>query len=176
MNPQTRYATGAIVLHWLIALLIVLNYAAAWFSESQPREVASVIMGNHKAFGITILALTVLRILWRMTHRPPPLSPTLKPAEAILARAVHALFYVMMLAMPLSGWAMTSPYGPVSWFGLFDVPGLPVTKAMGGAAHEVHEIGAWLLIALFVLHVAGALKHQFLDGSRELARMGLGRR
>ncbi len=73
-----RYSTGAIILHWVIAILITLNYIGAWSAEDLPAAEKAYAMAGHKAFGITILVLTVLRIVWRLTHRPPPLSPTLK--------------------------------------------------------------------------------------------------
>jgi cytochrome b561 len=174
--PATRYSRGAIAFHWLIALLIVLNFAAALVAESFPKPVEQQIMGNHMAIGMAILALSVLRLLWRLTHPAPAFAPRLKTWEAGLARVVHTLFYVLMIGIPLAGWIMTSAFSggrAVSFLGLFDIPGLPLAKseAVAGLFHEVHELGAWMMLALFVLHVAGALKHQFLDRDGTLARM-----
>lgn len=171
-----RYSRGAIVLHWLIALLIVLNVAAAWVSEDMPKPDRAIIMGNHKAIGITILVLTLARIAWRLGHKAPPLVETLKAWEAAVARVTHWLFYFLMLALPLTGWAMVSAGprgGPVSFFGLFNIPALPVSSDRG--AHEMYEsmhgLLGNLIVALFVLHVAGALKHQFFDRDGTLRRM-----
>ena len=168
-----RYSGVAMILHWLIALLIVLNFAAAWISETMPRPERMQIMANHKAIGITVLILTVIRIAWRLTHRPPPLQRTLQPWERMLASAVHALFYVLMIGLPLTGWSMVSAGGPVRMFGLFSMPALPVptTDAVGDTFYDLHVKLAWVMLALFVLHVAGALKHQFLDHDATLGRM-----
>ncbi|HEX4846826.1 MAG TPA: cytochrome b/b6 domain-containing protein, partial [Novosphingobium sp.] len=128
-SSAARYSRGAIALHWIIALLIVLNFVVAWLAEDAPKEDAAVMMGNHKAIGITILALTVARIVWRLTHKAPPLLESLKAWEAALAKVTHGLFYLLMIAIPVAGWGLASAYGkgkPVSMFGLFDVPALPV--------------------------------------------------
>lgn len=180
MDNQTtanaRYSRGAAILHWLIALLIVLNVAAAWISDDMPKPERAFIMGNHKAIGILILALTVLRIVWRIVKKPPPLVETLKAWEAALSKVTHAGFYFLMLALPLSGWAMTSSFTKgegVSLFGLFTMPALPVAydKATSGMFHEMHEIFGYLMVALFVLHVVAALKHQVIDKDGTLRRM-----
>lgn len=175
-SSAARYSRGAIALHWIIALLIVLNFVVAWLAEDAPKEDAAVMMGNHKAIGITILALTVARIVWRLTHKAPPLLESLKAWEAALAKVTHGLFYLLMIAIPVAGWGLASAYGkgkPVSMFGLFDVPALPVghDKATVGMFHDLHEVTATLMLVLFVLHVGAALKHQFLDKDGTLARM-----
>ena len=175
-TSAARYSRGAIVLHWLIAVLIVLNIAAAWVSEGMSKADRATVMGNHKAIGITVLLLTVLLILWRLMHRRPPLLESLKAWEAALSRVVHVGFYFLMLAIPLTGWAMTSAFSKgagVSLFGLVIVPALPVgfDKPTAGLFAELHTVLAFLMIALIVLHVAGALKHQFLDRDGTLRRM-----
>ena len=175
-NSAARYSRGAIVLHWLIALLIMLNFAAAWVAEDMPKEDAAVIMGNHKAIGITILVLTLVRIGWKLTHKAPPLVETLKAWEAALAKVTHGLMYLLMLAIPLAGWGLSSSWGkgkPVSMFGLFDVPALPVgsDKPTVGMFHELHEITATLMLVLFVLHVGAALKHHLVDKDSTMRRM-----
>lgn len=173
---MVRYSTGAIAFHWIIALLIALNFALAWIAEDLPKEQAGAMMGNHKAIGITVLLLTVARILWRLTHRPPAFLTSLQPWEAMLARVTHALFYVLMIGLPLAGWLMHSAYSggaPVNAFGLFSYPGLPLAADKAGAhtAGEVHEVLATAMLVLAGLHVLGALKHQFLDRDGSLARM-----
>lgn len=175
LMPENRtYTRVAIALHWVIALLIALNFVAVWTAEGMAKPEKMQIMANRKAFGITILILSVMRILWRIAHRPPPLSARLAPWEAALARAVHSLFYFLMIGMPLTGWAMVSTGGkPVSVFRLFEMPALPVgsDKATGSAFHEVHEILGTALLILIGLHVLGALKHQFMDRDGTLGRM-----
>lgn len=176
-TSAARYAKGSVILHWLIALLIALNYVAAWVSEDMPKEQAAQIMGNHKAFGITILVLTVVRIIWRLTHPAPPLSESLKAWEAKLAKAAHGLLYLLMLAIPASGWAMSSAWTggeAINIFGLFGWPGLPFeqSKELAHTLGEGHEVMATAMLVLMAIHVIGALKHQFVDKDRNaLARM-----
>lgn len=175
-DRAARYSRGAIILHWLIALLIIGNFIGAWTSEDLPRDERMIMMGYHKATGVVILLLTLVRIGWRLFNRPPALVATLKSWEAATARVTHALFYALMLAVPLAGLGLHSAFGkgqPVSVFGLFDFPALPVgsDKPTIGLFHELHEITATAMLVLFVLHVAAALKHQFVDRNGTLARM-----
>lgn len=175
-TASARYSRGAIVLHWLIAVLIILNVIAAFVSEDMSKADRAIVMGNHKAIGIAILLLTVVRIVWRLMHKAPPLLETLKAWEAALARVVHAGFYFLMLAVPLTGWAMSSAYSkgkPVSMFGLFDMPALPVgsDEPTADMFHELHEILAFVMIGLFLLHVGAALKHHFVDKDGTARRM-----
>lgn len=176
LPSAARYSRGAIVLHWLIAVLIALNFAAAWVSEDMPKEAKLQVMGNHKAIGITILVLTVLRVLWRLVHKAPPLVETLKAWEAALARVTHAALYFVMLAVPLAGWGLHSAFSkgaPVGMFGLFGFPALPVgsDKPTIGMFHELHEVFATLMLVLLGLHVLAALKHQIVDKDDTLKRM-----
>lgn len=178
-TSSARYARGSVILHWLIALLIVLNFVAAWVSEDMPKEQAGMIMGNHKAIGITVLLLTVLRVIWRLMHKAPPLADTLASWEVALSKVTHLLLYVLMLGIPMSGWLMHSAYTggqPVSWFGLFNWPGLPLVqdKATAHSFGEGHEVMATAMLVLLALHVAGALKHRIVDKDRNaLLRMSL---
>lgn len=203
---RMRYTRVAMLLHWAIALLIVFNLISGFFHHDIPKAVWAF----HVSSGITILALTVIRILWRLTHKPPPYLP-MATWEQALARTVHFCLYLAMLAAPLTGWAMISAHvakppaaaaltdaapqpGPppkprqtMIW-GLFALPKLApivhIADQPGGAAkleeaHELfearHEAIGFIFLGLLLLHVAGALKHQFVDRQRELARMGLGR-
>ena len=175
MRSATRYSNGAIAFHWIIAALIVLNFIAIFVADRVPKPERMQVMAIHKAFGLTILALSVISVAWRLFHRAPPLEPTLKAWEVALARVVHTLFWFLIIAMPLTGWAMVSAFSGegVSWFGLFNVPPLPVPsgKAPSGTFHDVHEKFAILMLGLIALHVAGALKHQLLDHDGTVARM-----
>lgn len=176
-----RYSRGAVILHWLIAVLIVLNFVAAWVSEDMPDEQAAQIMGNHKAIGISILLLTVVRVVWRLTHRPPSLADTLAAWEVAMSRVTHGLLYLLMLAIPLSGWLMHSAFSggkPVSLFGLVNWPGFPfaANKDLAHSFGEGHELMAIAMLVLLALHVAGALKHRLVDkDGNALARMSLRR-
>lgn len=167
----SRYSRVAIWLHWIIAALIVLNLGLGFFHDDFDRPVRSAIMNVHKATGFLILALTLARLAWRLGHRPPSPDPVLKAWEVSLARLVHGLFYVFLIAMPLTGWLVVSTGGrPVTgFFGLFDIGPLPVPRTED--AHElweeIHALLAYLGLALIALHVAGALKHHF-DGHRHM--------
>ena len=157
-----RYTRVAAWLHWLIAALILITIPLILFGGSGKTALHDTATNAHKLVGITILLLTAL---------PETMTRTLRTA----AKAVHILFYILLLAMPLSGWWMTSAFPkrhPIE-AGLFDIPFLPVPVniASAGGAHEVHEIGAWLMIALVILHIAAAFKHQFINRDDILPRM-----
>jgi len=175
-TASARYSHGIIALHWILAVLILLNFVLVWVSEDLPKPQAAQLTGYHIANGMLILGLSVLRIVLRLTQPPVPFVSTLKTWETALARVVHGLFYFLMLAIPLVGWAMVSAFSggkPVDFFGLVDLPGLPLAadKAMAGALHEVHEAFALLMLVLLALHVAAALKHRFVDRDGTMRRM-----
>ncbi|MDR6114474.1 MULTISPECIES: cytochrome b [unclassified Sphingomonas] len=165
-----RYSHVAIAFHWAIAVLVVANLAIGLLHES-------LLPGTiplHKAIGLTVLALTVGRILWRLGHRPPPLPAEVPAWARGSAHALHMTLYALMIVMPVSGWAMGSGRDvprPVSWFGLFNVPPLPIGKAAAGLGHEAHEILGWAMLALVAIHVAAALRHHYLLRDGLLARM-----
>lgn len=175
MNTSaTRYSGGAILLHWLIAALLLANVVIAFTMED-----ARGLIPLHKSIGITVLLLTLVRIGWRLTHAAPPLPAALASWERITARVTHAAFYLLLLVMPLLGWAASSSgsrgtgalFGVIPWFDLPIGKSHDLHEAMG----EAHELAAYLTIALIVLHVAGALKHQLIDRNGMLARMLPGR-
>jgi cytochrome b561 len=185
--PQ-RYTATAIALHWIVGLLMTVNVALAWVWPLLDKESVRPLINNHKSIGLTLLALVTMRLLWRLTHRAPALPAHHKPWEKRAAHGVHIALYVIMFAMPISGWIMVSAWEkaaqhPNLWFGLFEWPGIgfimtldPALKhQVHEAAETMHELSAYILYALVFVHVAGALKHQFIDKDRELARMGLGR-
>ncbi len=174
-SATRRYTRVAIWLHWIMATLILVTIPLILFGGSGDTALHDSATNTHKLIGITILALTLVRISWRLTHKPPALPETMPMMMRFAARTNHALFYILLLAMPLSGWWMTSAFPkrhPIE-AGFFDIPYLPVpvNMASAGAAHEVHEIGGWLVIGLITLHVAAALKHQFINRDNILSRM-----
>ena len=168
-----RYSNGAIVLHWLLALLLAGEIALGF---AMPKDISGFALYQlHKSIGITILLLSVLRLAWRLTHRLP------EKAEGgrigFLASAVHVLFYFFMIAAPLTGWAVVSTASvevPTLLFGMVPWPHLPLPGVWNEGAEELHEFLAYLGLALFILHVAGALRHHFLLREPLLARMGPG--
>jgi cytochrome b561 len=183
-EPLTRRYTGmAIALHWLVAIGIVANIALPLIWPHLADASVRPAIDTHKSIGITILGLAILRLLWRVSHRPPPMPLRYRLWEVRLAHAVHWGLYVLLFAMPLTGWIMDSAYKdapthPMYWFGLFEWPRIgPILHMTAATKAPIHDgFGAahvwlsYLLYGLFALHVAGALKHQF-QGERELQRM-----
>jgi cytochrome b561/polyisoprenoid-binding protein YceI len=168
-----RYSAVAIALHWLIALALAFQLALGFSMPQDERGFAMFQL--HKSVGITILLLTLLRIGWRLTHRPPPAVES--GAMGTVAKAVHVLLYVFMLGAPLTGWALvsTDPLGiPTLLFGTVPWPHLPLPAGINEAAEGAHGLLAWLGIALIVLHVVGALRHQLLLKDGLLRRIGPG--
>ncbi len=171
----SKYSKVAILFHWLIAILVVANFVLASMAEDLPREAQGALIAPHKALGVTILFLSVLRLFWRIGHRPPPLPESVPSWQAGLGRTVHILFYFLIIAVPLSGWLMASAHPkapPVDFFGLFDVT-MPIAKDEGlaGVGHEAHEVLTKPLFLLIILHILAALKHQFIDRLPFLQRM-----
>jgi cytochrome b561 len=177
MSPAIRYTPVAIALHWLLALAIVGAFGVGLYMTGLPFSPARLKLYNwHKWAGIAILALSALRLLWRLTHRPPADLPM--PAwQARAAHLTHGLMYLLFFAVPLSGWAYSSAAGfPIVWFGVLPLPDfVPRDKALADTFKLVHQFAAYGLAALVVAHVAGALKHHLIDRDGLLARMGFGR-
>jgi cytochrome b561 len=181
-SARSRYSTVAIALHWAIALLIIANIIIGlthdiFFDSSDPRmkAIGYSIMALHQAAGILVIVLTLLRVVWRMVNPPPPLPAHMTAFERVLAKATHLGFYALMLLLPLTGWAMVSASAkrvPIGFFGLFDVPFLPVgQRDIGHFFHESHELLGYGAIVLIAMHVAAALKHHYFDRDDVLMRM-----
>lgn len=172
IGARVRYNRGARALHWLMAALVLANLLSGLLNDALEDTVR--LIPAHKAMGMTILALTVVRILWRFTWQHPPYPRTVTRWEATSARIVQGMFYGLMLIMPVSGWIMASAGKyPLSWFGLFDLPKLAVARTDPAylVGREAHGILGWLLLALLVLHVGAALRHHFLLRDNVLERM-----
>lgn len=184
VRPKT-YSTVAIALHWLTALAILALLAAGlWMTDAirQPatKAFAFKVYQWHKSLGLIVLVLTVLRLSWRLVNPPPALPDGMSRFERMAAHFTHVAFYVLLVAIPLAGWAMVSasPLGlPTIVFGLFEWPHLPAVagladkKSAEALFRVLHEWMAYGLIALLVLHVAAALKHHFVNRDDVLARM-----
>ncbi|WP_242128438.1 cytochrome b [Sphingobium sp. Sx8-8] len=167
-----RYSSVARALHWITAILIFFNLFLGFAHDALPREWK--VMPVHKSVGLTVLALTVARLLWRLAHRAPPLPPEMPGWEKGVAHATHFLFYAFMLLMPLSGWIMVSAGDrPLNWFFLFDVPKFAVSKgdAIVGLSGEGHEVMAFAWAALIGVHILAALRHHFILKDGVLRRM-----
>lgn len=172
-----RYGTVAMTLHWLIAFAIIGMLAVGKYMhglpDTDPDKFALYQM--HKSFGITVFALTLVRVAWRFTHPVPALPASMPGWERLAARASHALFYLLMLGLPLSGWlrVSTDRVGiPTIWFGLFEVPHFPlVSDTLTHWMEDAHELMGNAMILLLIIHVGAALKHHFWDGDSVLKRM-----
>jgi cytochrome b561 len=181
-TPVARYTPMAMALHWVLALGIFTAFAVGLWVEDLPFSPAKLkYMNWHKWAGICILALTVLRLLWRFTHRPPALPPEITRAMPGWQHAAHLgtqhLMYLLSLMVPLLGWAYSSAKGfPVVLFGVLPLPDLiPVNKELAESIKPLHALAAFGLIGLAGLHIAAALKHQLIDKDNLLARMRPGR-
>jgi cytochrome b561 len=183
MEP-TRYTRTAIALHWLIAIAVITNVALALIWPYLADDSVRPVVDTHKSIGVTVLGLAIMRLLWRYGHRPPPVPASHARWEVTTSRITHALLYVLIFAMPLTGWIMDSAWKdaathPMAWFGMFQWPRIgfimhldpAVREQVHSVFGEAHELLAYLLYLLVALHIAGALKHQLLDGERELQRM-----
>lgn len=172
-NTPERYGSVAQALHWVVVLLLIGQVAVGKIAHEMPDGFDKlVLLARHKSVGITILGLAVLRLAWRLVDRPPA-PPPMPRWQLLAARASHAALYVLLFAMPLSGWLMSSASNyPVSWFGFAQLPDLVAPdRDLKHLLEEVHESLANALIAIALLHVAAALKHHFVDRDGLLWRM-----
>ncbi len=181
---QARYTRTAMLLHWLIAVLIVGNLLLVWTIGWFPHRLVRPAVDTHKSIGLTVLGLALLRVLWRLSHPPPPMPAHYPRRERRLAHAAHLALYVLILGLPISGYIHDSAFSqaathPLRLFGLVPIPRLAPIMALDPASKQrVHSfwfaVHGWLaygLYALLALHVLGALKHQFVDREPELQRM-----
>jgi cytochrome b561 len=196
-QATTRYTKTAVILHWLIAIGIFAMFALGWYMSELPKDAPKQIAYDlfdwgiytwqlseeasprtfyfnlHKSIGVTLLGLIIIRVLWRITHRPPALLSSYKAWERKLATGTHHLLYLLMIAMPVSGliMAVSSKYG-VKWFGMDFIGGLDNTP-LREAFKEVHEVIGAIILLVLILHILGALKHQLIDKDDTMKRMTL---
>lgn len=171
-EPRNRYSTVSLILHWLIAALVVTQVALVAGHEAIEGDRA--LLNLHKSVGLSILVLTLVRLGWRIANPALPLPEAMPRWQKLVARATHVLFYVLLIAMPLVGWAASSAAGrDIVWFGLFEWPLLPIGggREMAGSLMDLHEAAAKALYVLIALHIVGALKHHFVDRDNVLHRM-----
>lgn len=197
MSVSNRYTKTAVVLHWLIAIAIFGMFALGWYMSELPKEgpkqmgfdlfdlgiytwqlseeatVRTFYFNLHKSIGVTLLALVIFRLFWRIKHKPPALLSSYSAFERKLATGAHHLLYLLMVVLPVSGLLMTlySKYG-LKWFGFDFLPGLD-NKGLRDAFKESHEIIGIIILVVIVIHILGALKHKFIDKDTTLERMSL---
>lgn len=181
-TTPSRYHPLSIALHWLLGLALVGMFAVGTYMVDLPFSPQRLQLFNwHKWAGVLVLTLSFVRLLWRLTHRPPALPVAIEAAmpgwQRLAHQGTHLGLYILFFAVPLLGWAYSSAAGfPIVLFGVLPLPDfVPVSEGLADVLKPLHKFSALAMAALVVLHVAGALKHQFIDRDRLLARMGLGR-
>lgn len=172
---ESRYSSTAIVLHWLIALLLAGQFAFGWYLGEIPRGVPArgYFVNLHKSTGLLIGLLILVRIGWRLTHKPPPLYNTVPRWQQQAATATHYLLYVLMLVMPLSGYLASnfSKHGVNFFNSLKLAPWGSDDKLLYAFFNQTHIVSSWLLLALVLVHVLAALKHVLVDCDTIFSRM-----
>ncbi len=176
--PAPRYSFPARLLHWLVAGLVIILiplglYMVARGEATGFDAVTGELYSLHKLLGFIVIWLMALRLLVRLTRRPPAPVATLTPLERIASGVVHALLYLLLIVVPLLGWAGASAYPALNVFGLFDLPAiLPADQHRAERLFAIHGLLAKLLGLLALLHIAAALMHRFVKKDGVMERMG----
>ncbi len=169
-----RYGNTAIAFHWLLALMITASFALGLYMADLPSSPWRLKLYNwHKWAGVTILALSAARLLWRLKHPAPALPETMPAWQRRASHISHWALYAAFFAVPLTGWAYSSAAGyPIVWFGILPLPDfVPKDRALAESIKPFHGIAAKALAAVVLVHIAAALKHHFVDRDTVLARM-----
>lgn len=181
-SDATRWGSLAKFFHWAVVLLILAQGILGLVMVELPRSPPKLVIQTytfHKSLGLTILALAVLRLGWRLFDRRPDEPPTVPHWQAMAARVGHAVLYVLLFAVPLSGWLFDSLGGlrKLVWWGVLEMPKLAAPdKDLASIAEDVHGLLFWILVAAAAGHAAAALWHHFHDRDAVLRRMLPGRR
>ncbi len=182
-QDRERFSTPAIILHWVIAGLMIYNLYLGLSYANATGLAKFTILQTHKSIGFTVLGLSLVRLGLRLFAGSPPGHPAgMKPWEKTAASATHWGFYFMMLALPVTGWVIVSASPtniptllykkvPFPHIGFVHDLAMPVRKGLEESVGEAHEWLAWITIAMIVLHVGAALKHQFVNKDGVLYRM-----
>jgi cytochrome b561 len=173
-NNESRYGLVAQLFHWTIVVLVITQYVLANQAEGLPRGMQLLaVLARHKSFGMTILGLASLRLIWRLVN-PVPREPALAPRwQHLASRVSHFILYAALFTTPIFGWLMSSARNfSVSWFGLFTFPNLVApSQETYDFFHAAHEVSATVLFWVALIHIAAALKHHFYDRDNVLRRM-----
>lgn len=173
-SPDNRYTFTAIGLHWLIALAIIGSFALGFYMADLPISPQKLKFYSwHKWAGVTIFLFVVLRLGWRLAHRPPELPAGMPAWQRSVAAATHVLLYLLMVAVPLSGWLMSSAKGfQTVWFGVLPLPDLLAkNEELGNLLQALHRLLNYSMAAIVFAHLGTALKHHFVDRDDVLVRM-----
>jgi cytochrome b561 len=174
MDASTHYTRTAKSLHWLMALMIFGLLGLGFYMSDLPLSPQKLKLYSwHKWAGVTVFLLTLVRLAWRATHQPPLMPWQMSKLQQIAAHVGHVGLYLLMLAIPLSGWLMSSAKGfQTVWFGVLPIPDLlPKNKELGDLLLSLHQGLNLLLVVLLLTHIAAALKHHFIDRDDVLIRM-----
>ena len=174
-----RYSSPAVLLHWLVAMLIFAGFPLGLYMVDLPLSPDKLkLYSYHKWIGITVLMLATIRLSWRLTHTPPPLPAGIALWQRRASAVVHGLLYGLILAIPVSGWLMSSAKGfQTVWFGVLPLPDLiDKNRELGDLLVGVHKALNFSLLALVILHVGAAFKHHFIERQPFLQRMGWSRK
>lgn len=168
-----RYTGVAQALHWLTALFMLAILPVAWVMVTLPRgnDERALLFVIHRSIGITIVLIVAARLAWRATHPAPPRPGDTSRAIQVMGRATHWVLYALLVVMPVSGYLQSGNGHPVSYFGLFDIPGFAENTTVDAAAEWVHLTGQWLVYALVALHVAATAWHVAIRRDGLLSRM-----
>lgn len=172
-NPK-QYTLTAIGLHWWIAILIFIAFPLGLYMHDLPLSPYKLKLYSwHKWLGVTVFMFVVFRIVWRISHTPPALPDNLPAWQKLASHATHLILYGLIVAVPVSGWLMSSAKGfQTIWFGVLPIPDLiGKDKELGKTLMEVHETLNYVLLTLVVLHIVAAIKHHFIDKDNILRRM-----
>jgi cytochrome b561 len=171
---KSHYTRTAKLLHWLLALMILGSLGVGWYMTGLPMSVQRLKLFNwHKWAGVTILTLSALRLLWRLSHPAPALPASMPAWQRTASHASHGAMYLLFFSVPLLGWAYSSAAGfPIVWFGVVPLPDwVPRSRELAELIKPWHGWAAYTLAAVVVVHVAAALKHHFIDQDDVLRRM-----
>ena len=177
-TPAQRYDPVAVTLHWVIAISIICMIPLGFFMHDLPIEIRFDGYAFHKSLGLTVLALSIFRLIWRLLNPPPALPESMSAFDRLVAHAVHWVLYFLMIAMPLTGWLMVSASKklPTVFFWMGEVPFIPMPEGIDGKMTAVmfKEYHYWLAIGAIALvtgHVLAALQHHFIKKDSILLRM-----
>ena len=183
LAPKTRYDGVAMIIHWVTAVLMIymvflgedLIKSGMRAARSGDAANATFLPSIHVSIGVTLLLLTLLRVVWRLVHTPPAYPANMKRYEVVGSKSLHGIFYLLLLGLPITGWlsfgevaARLPALAGTTFFGAMPVPLAPVTTRIFG---EMHGLGSNLAMALIGLHVLAALKHQFIDKDSIFSRI-----
>ncbi len=183
-EPVQRYNRTAMIFHWLVAALILVNVFYGLAAASADDAHVRPLVDAHKSIGITVLGLVLLRIFWRLGHKPPPLPRSYPRLEQLGAHVAHAALYAVILLLPLSGYLHDSAWNggashPLVLFGVLHFPRMPIIKSFDPATKDAlhtffgaaHIYIGYALYGLVALHLLGVVKHHVWDHESELSRM-----